>query len=127
MNILLNYFFPIASISPTPQASTAFLKLPCVVAKPKSGQEGNVGQIFTCTTMSQVSARTDNAEAQQLFNAGLSRVYVLLADDLYLAEHLEGHESDFYTLLISSDFDKDDVFSPDRPKNTTGVPDVWRM
>jgi len=117
MNILLNYFFPIVSISPTPQASTAFLKLPCIVVKPKSGQEGNVGQIFTCTSMTQVSARTDNTEAQQLFDAGLSRVYVLLSDDLYLSEYLEGHESDFYTLLISSDFDKDDV----NDANATGT------
>lgn len=109
MNILLDYFFPISTIEPTPEASTAFLKQVCVVAKPKSGQEGNVGQIFTCTAMSQVSARTDNTEAQQLFNAGMSKVYLLLADDLYLEEFLEGHETDFFTLLISSDFDKDDI------------------
>lgn len=108
-NILLDYVFPITAIEPTPAASTAFLKQVCVVAKPKSGQEGNVGEIFECTTMTQVNARTDNAEAQQLFNAGMNRVFVLLADDLYLTEFLEGHESDFYTLLISSEFDDTDV------------------
>lgn len=109
MNILLDYFFPITAISPTPAASTAFLKQACVVAKPKSGQEGNVGTITLCTSMSAVSALTDNVDAQQLFNAGMNRVYVLLADDLDLADFLEGHESDFFTLLISSDFDSDDV------------------
>lgn len=111
MNILLDYFFPITAIEPTPAASTAFLKQVCVVAKPKSGQEGNVGTIFECTTMTQVAARTDNAEAQQLFNAGMSKVFVLLSDDLELSSYLEGHESDFFTLLISSDYDKDDVTS----------------
>lgn len=111
MNILLDYFFPITAITPTPAASTAFLKQVCVVAKPKSGQEGNVGTIYECTTMSQVAARTDNTEAQQLFNAGMSKVSILLSDDLNLAAYLEGHESDFYTLLISSDFDKDDMIT----------------
>ena len=109
MNILLDYFMPVTSIEPTPAASTAFLKQACVVAKPKSGQEGNVGQIFTCTSMSQVSARTDNTEAQQLFNAGMNRVFVLLANNLKLDTYLEGHESDFFTLLISSDFVDADV------------------
>jgi hypothetical protein len=109
MKILLDYFFPITTIEPTPEASTAFLKQVLVVATPKSGQEGNVGTIYECTTMSAVSTRTDNTEAQQLFDAGMNKVFVLLADDLYLAEFLEGHESDFYTILISSDFDKDDI------------------
>lgn len=104
MNILLDYFFPITSISPTQAASTAFLKQVCVVALPKSGQEGNVGNIYECTTMTEVAARTDNTEAQQLFNAGMSKVNILLANDLYLESFLEGHESDFYTVLISSDF-----------------------
>lgn len=109
MNILLDYFFPITSIEPTPAASTAFLKQVCVVAKPKTGQEGNVGQIFLCTSMSAVAARTDNVEAQQLFNAGMSRVYVLLAADLDLSTFLVGHESDFFTILISSDYADADV------------------
>ncbi len=110
MKILLDYVFPISVITPTPAASTAFLKQVCVVAKPKSGQSGNVGTIFECSTMTAVAARTDNTNAQQLFNAGMSKVYVLLADDLYLEEFLaDGDASDFYTLLISDDFDKDDM------------------
>ncbi len=109
MNILLDYFFPITAIEPTAQASTAFLKQVCVVATAKSGQEANIGTITLCTSMTAVAALTDNTDAQQLFNAGMSRVYILLAADLYLSEFLEGHESDFYTILISSDFDKDDI------------------
>lgn len=109
MNILLNYFFPITAIESTGQASTGFLKRVFLVVKPKSGQEGNVGTIYTCTTMAQVSARTDNTEAQQLFNAGMSTVYILLASDLYLESFLEGHETDAFTLLISSDFSAAEV------------------
>jgi hypothetical protein len=110
MKILLDYVFPISVITPTPEASTAFLKQACVVAKPKSGQEGNVGTIYECSTMTAVGVRTDNTNAQQLFNAGMTKVYILLADDLYLEEFLaDGDASDFYTLLISDDFDKDDM------------------
>lgn len=110
MKILLDYVFPISVITPTPAASTAFLKQACVVAKPKSGQEGNVGTIYECTTMTQVAARTDNTNAQQLFNAGMAKVYILLADDLDLEEFLaDGAGSDFYTLLVSDDFDDADV------------------
>lgn len=107
--ILLDYFFPITTIDPTPQASTAFLKQVCVVVKPKAGQEGNVGQIYICTNMTQVAARTDNTESQQLFNAGMSKVYLLLADDLDMATAMDANQGDFYTLLISSDFDDDDI------------------
>jgi hypothetical protein len=107
--ILLDAFFPITTIDPTPEASTAFLKQVCIVCLPKAGQEANVGEIFECTTNAQVAVRTDNTEAAQLFNAGMATVNVLLADDLYLDEFLEGKESDFFTLLISSDFDKDDI------------------
>lgn len=112
MKILLDYVFPISVITPTPSASTAFLKQACVVAKPKSGQEGNVGQIFECSSMTAVAVRTDNANAQQLFNAGMAKVYILLADDLDLEDALaDGAGSDFYTLLISDDFDDDDIAS----------------
>lgn len=103
MNILLDYFFPIASIEPTPQASTAFLKQVLVVVKPKSGATEDT--ITQCTSMSQVAALTDNVEAQQLFDAGMSKVFAVAVDVLTgLDTILEGRESDFYTILISSDF-----------------------
>ncbi len=107
---LLDYVFPISVITPTPEASTAFLKQVCVVAKPKSGQEGNVGNIYECSSMTAVAARTDNTNAQQLFNGGMSKVYVLLANDLDLEAYLtDGLGNDFYTLLISDDFNDDDI------------------
>jgi hypothetical protein len=118
MKFLLDYVFPISVVTPTPEASTAFLKQVCVIAKPKSGQEGNVGNIYECSTMTEVAARTDNTNAQQLFNAGMSKVYVLLSSDLDVADALaDGAASDFYTVLLSDDFDDADI--PDA--KATGV------
>lgn len=107
MNILLDYFFPITSIEPTQAASTAFLKQVCLVVAPDT--DVTTGVITQCTTMAQVAALTENTEAQQLFNAGLSKVFILPMDDLDLAEALEGHESDFHTVVISSDFTDADI------------------
>lgn len=107
MNILLNYFFPISLIEPTPAASTAFLKQVLLVVKPKMGV--TTGVITPCTTMPQVTALTDNTEAQQIFNAGKNKVLILPNDDLDLAAILVGHEVDFFTLLVSSDFSKTDI------------------
>jgi len=104
MNILLDYFFKITSIEPTAQASTGFLKQALVVVKPKVGATEDT--ITLCTSKSAVDAFTvTNTEADELFNAGMSRVYVLAVDVLTgLGDILEGHESDFHTVLISSDF-----------------------
>lgn len=107
--ILLDYVFPISVVESIAQASTAFLKQVAVVCTPKAGQEANVGQLYECTNMAQIAARTDNTEAQQLFNAGMTKVFILLADDLDLEAYLETHANKFFTLLISSDFADADV------------------
>ncbi len=107
MNILLDYFFPIQAIEPTPDANTGFLKQVCVVVKPASMV--TTGVITACVSMTEVSALTGNTEAQQLFDAGLNRVFILPMDDLDLADALLGHENDFFTVLISSDFGDSDI------------------
>lgn len=117
--ILLDYAFPISVITPTPAASTAFLKQVCVVAKPKSGQEGNVGELYECTSMTQVAARTDNTNAQQLFNAGMAKVFILLADDLDIEDYLDEHGQEFFTVLVSDDFDDDDIAGAKATGNVT--------
>lgn len=111
MNILLDYFFPISSIEPTPAASTAFLKQVCVVGKPKDGgvTTGVITLITAASSASTYFGAEASDEVEQLFNAGMSRVYLLPMDDLDLADALEGHESDFFTLLISSDFSDEEV------------------
>lgn len=105
--ILLDYFFPITAISPTPQASTAFLKQVLAVVKPKVGV--TPGTVTLCTSSGQAAALTDNLDVAQLFNAGMSRVYVLPVNALDLDEILEAQGAQFYTLLISSDFTDADI------------------
>lgn len=120
MNILLDYFFPISSINPTPAASTAFLKQVLAVVAPKDAVPP--GTITLCTSQSGVAALTDNLDVQQLFSAGMSRVYVLPLDGLDdLAAAIEGHESDFFTVLISSDFADADVTGDLDAGDFTGV------
>lgn len=107
-DLLLDYAFPIQAIEALAQPSTAYLNRVCVVAKPKTGQEANVGTIYQCLSMIDVAVRTNNTNAQQLFNAGLTQVYILLANDLDLATFF-ATENRFFTTLISDDFDKDDI------------------
>lgn len=99
---LLSYFFPITANDPTPAASTAFLKQVCILVAPKSGVTVDV--VTLCTSMTAVAALTNNIEAQQLFNAGMNRVYVLPVNDLDVAAVMAAEGSDFYTVLVSSDF-----------------------
>ncbi len=100
--ILLDYVFPISVIPTIPEPSTGFLKQVLVVAKPNEG--GDDGTIYECVLMADVTAVTDNTNAQQLFNAGMSKVFVLTVEDLDLAADIEDGLGDFYTVLISDDF-----------------------
>lgn len=109
--ILLDYVFSISVITPTPAASTAFLKQACVVVKPKDGGV-TTGEVSMLTAASQASAYAGAQavdEIEELFNAGMSRVYILPMDDLDLSDVMEARGSDFYTLLISSDFSEAEI------------------
>jgi hypothetical protein len=108
MKILLDYFFPIVANDPTPAASTAFLKQVCILVLPKDGGV-TTGVVTACTSNAAVALLTNNTEAAQLFNAGMNKVYVLPVDDLDVADAMETYGSDFYTVLISSDFDDADI------------------
>lgn len=107
--ILLDYAFPVTLVQAIAAASTGFLKQAALICKPKSGQEGNVGQIYECSTTGEVAARTDNVNSTRLFAAGLTKVFIVLADDLDVALTLEEHPGEFYTLIVSSDFDDEDI------------------
>lgn len=109
MSILLDYVFKVSSVTPTPPASTGFLKKACLVVKPKTGE--TAGDFEECTTPTQVAALTDNVDATQFFAAGMSRVFILTVDDLadVATSVPAGRFDDFFTLLISSDFSKEEV------------------
>ena len=120
--ILYDYFFKITTINPTSAASTAFLKQACVVVEPKGGYGGVIGTPVLCTTYAQIAAVTDNIEARELLDAGLSRVYVLPVNDLDLAAFLAAEPAlnKFFTLLISSDFSAADV-TPTQASGTVTI------
>jgi hypothetical protein len=127
MNTLLDYVFKVSAVTPTPEASTGFLKQACVVCKPKEGVEA--GSITACVSQTAIAALTDNVEAQQLLNAGMAKVFILLADDLDLVSALED-VSDFFTVLISSDFSDAEILgegsevSIDEVKATVKIQDI---
>lgn len=128
MNILLDYFFPITAIAPTPAASTAFLKQVCLVVKPNEASEADSGKIFECDTMGEVTAKTANADAQKLFDGGMNKVYImLLADDLAdLGDVIALNQNKFYTVLISSDYTDANITAMDAGafKGVIGVSSV---
>jgi len=107
MNILLDYFFKITSIEPTAAASTAFLKQAAIVVKPNGG--GTAGNITLCTSSSAIEAITDNEDAVELLNAGMSKIYVIQSATLDIETVINANASLFYTLLISSDFVDADI------------------
>lgn len=112
-NILLDYMFPITAIEPTPAASTAFLKQACVLVDPVVST-AIAGTLYEKTSQAAVVSMGlsagATAEISQLFSAGMSRVFILPLDGLDdLAAAIEGHESDFFTILVSSDFSDTDV------------------
>lgn len=106
MKILLDYFFQVSTVEPTPAASTAFLKQACVVVLPRASGGSPVEDIpQLCTSNAQIAAQTDNLDAPQVLAGGLSRVYTLAVDDLSeLSTILEQYGNQFFTLIISSDF-----------------------
>lgn len=113
--ILLDYIFPITSIEPVPAASTAFLKQVLVIAKPKDGGV-TPGTIVTATSMTTVNTTvgaTAAADIQQLFNAGMAKVYILPSADLDLDTYLLGKTSEFFTILVSSDYSDANITAAD--------------
>lgn len=59
--------------------------------------------------MTQVLAITDNEDAEQLFNAGMTRVYIIGATELDMETVLATYGQNFFTVLISSDFVMADI------------------
>ncbi len=119
--ILLDYFMPITVIEPIPAASTAFLKQVCVVAKPNEASEELVGTISLCVSTAEVAVLTDNTNSDRLFAAGMTKVYILLAEDLDLADGLLTEAGEFFTVLISDDFEDSDL---EGIGGTPAVPEV---
>lgn len=106
-NILLDYFFNITTITPIPAASTAFLRQVLLVVKPKVSV--TPGTITECTTEAAILALTDNTDGAQLLAGGLNKVFVLPSDDLDIATVLNANLGQFFTILVSTDFDNTEI------------------
>lgn len=99
---LLNYVLKLETRTPTPAASTGFLRTVLVVVKPKTGVE--TGKITRVTSAVAAASLTDNTDVKYLFDGGLNAAYVLPTDDLDLADELAAAKERFFTILVSSDF-----------------------
>jgi hypothetical protein len=107
MSVLLDYVFKVSSVTPTAEASTSFLKKVLVCCKPNGG--GVDGTIYPCTSSAEIAAVTDNLDAVELLNAGMSSIFVLTVADLDIDDYIADHLNDFFTILISSDFSKVEI------------------
>ena len=119
--ILLDYFFKIIAVNPTPAASTAFLKQILFVGKPSGAStEGNVE---LCTSLSAaqalVASTIAKAELAEIFSGGLSRVYVCTSAELDIAEYIAPEIQNFFTILVSSDYSDADVTATAATGNVT--------
>jgi hypothetical protein len=111
MNVLLDYVFKVSSITPTAAADTSFLKGVLCVVKKKIGGVDDV--ITECTSKAAVAALTDNTDCDALFDAGMSKIYVLTKATLDMNTQIDAAENNFYTILISSDFVNADLSALD--------------
>lgn len=101
-DVLLNYTFKLTIQDTIVAPSLAYLKKVLVLVKAKSGV--TPGTITACTSSSEIAAITDNADAVELLNGGLSSIYVLASADLNIDTILDATSFEFFTILVSSDF-----------------------
>ncbi len=101
-DILLDYAFSVNKITQLPAARAAYIKQVLAIVKPLDSVST---EMVKCTSKTQATALTANEDVLELFDAGLSSVYILPANDLNnLAGIIEAKLEDFFTILISSDF-----------------------
>lgn len=111
-DVLLNYILQLDVRTPTPDANTDYLRAVVAVVKPK--EETPTGKITKVISAEAASALTDNADVAELFKGGLNSALILPVDDLSaVGTALASATEQFYTVLISSDFNKTEIDSLD--------------
>lgn len=118
LNVLLDYFFKVTTITPIPAASTAFLRQVLLVVKPKVDVPQEIVEV---TSSTQLLTLTDNLNGVDLINGGLSKIFVLPTADLDIGDLLDATSNDYFTVIISTDFDKDEVTADLTLGTFTGV------
>ena len=108
-DLLLEYVMKVSAITPTPAASTAYLRRVLCVVKPLADlAEEKKDVIATCTTTAEVAALTQS-KCGTLLDAGMSSIYVLPATTLDLAELMNTTKAQFYTVLIDPAFNESEI------------------
>lgn len=111
-DVLLDYAFTVNPIAPLPAVDAAYIKAVLAIVKPK---EGVAKEIVSCMSKSQVLDYTNNLGPGNLFNGGMSAIYLLPISNLADAEELINEKmNDFFTILISSDFSAEELNSFNR-------------
>lgn len=111
-DVLLDYILQLDVRTPTADANTDYLRAVVAVVKPKD--ETPTGQITKVISAEAAAALTNNADVSELFKGGLNSALILPVDDLSaVGEALAGATDKFYTVLISSDFNKTEIDSLD--------------
>lgn len=107
-DLLLKYAFDVSVKAPLPAVNAAYIKQVLAIVKPKSGAPE--GQVIRCVSKLQVEDLTDNQDVGALFDGGLNSVFVLPLLDLNDAQSIiEQTLKDYFTILISSDFECEEV------------------
>lgn len=122
-SVIYPYALKIKLIDSVAGADTRFLKIPLVVAKPKEGvtsespdfvNQNDVDTILTITNKTLIANYTDNPNIVQLFNGGLTKILLVVTEDLSNIKNVyKNNLFDFYTLLISKDFTDSEIASLD--------------
>ncbi len=107
-DLLLNYVLKLDVRTPTPEAGTDFLRAAVAVVKPKGSTP--TGVITKVISAEAAKALTDNTDVAQLFAGGMNSVFILPMEELSgLGAALSSAVEKFYTVLVSSDFSKEEV------------------
>jgi hypothetical protein len=103
---LNNYYMPIV-VRPAPAPTNlGYLKRICLVAKPKEGVQEEFLQLMDSSLLPNY---TNNGNGYQLLNK-LSSIYLALCSDLTtLNDLLDPVNSQFFTLLVSDDYNSDEL------------------
>ncbi len=103
MSVLLNYLAKTEINPSTAVASTLFIEDIAIVVK--SNLAGTDNTVVLLTDSSQIISHTDNLEVVQAFNSGKNKVYLILKDDLIIGSLLDANLFNFFSVIISTDYD----------------------
>ncbi|MDR0485699.1 MAG: hypothetical protein LBH29_03115 [Elusimicrobiota bacterium] len=107
-NLIYDYALKVEVKDGVAGADTGFLRMPLVVVRPKDGFT-QTGQVITAlkTTIADI---TDNPNVVKIFDGGCPRILVIATNTLEsLKDIYEDHLNDFYTLIISRDFEDAEI------------------